>query len=605
MKFQLTGFIAFLVLFFSFESLGYAKRPEASARFWISEYGAVDKADNSRVLNAYDIFDRVGSATGKGIETSSNLIILSSFGKPCAFCIQDGSVILTIEGLNLCYRGVAEETGDARLAFLLGHEISHLVYDDLWHIRAYQYFQEHSFDETNKTALNILNRANSDQKELKADAYGLLYASMAGFDPKVVVNEHGMNFFKEWTNWSSDDKATEKSNKTKAKADHHPDPDTRADNLLTYMKALIADIDLFHFGKRLFQIGRYRDALSFFKAFQKTYPGREAYNNIGATHLQLSIAKLADCDASKAYQFHLASIIDSETRSIEFLPSVKRGNECLDDNQFRMQIGKAMQSFEMAIKQDPLHIPAKINLSSALILTGKYHDALGVLNDVLEIEPKHPDAINNKGIALYLLGPEIEVDMYPQSIQIFEELRVLEPGYLPALYNSGRIHWFRNRDAAAKESWKQFIEEQEKGEYSQLARSELGIRYKEHHQEPVPFGTFFDIKMLSLVDLGIIDPSEKKSLSQSGMTGKLLNLEDIFVEYYSSETSKILIIEGVVELIEIKLKDRISILEIQKQFGKENRSFEEMTGLITYVYDDFMIDVDDGFVSKVIIFDKV
>lgn len=36
------------------------------------------------------------------------------------------------------------------------------------------------------------------KKELQADSYGIIYASMAGYDPAVIVDTKGKNFFKEW-----------------------------------------------------------------------------------------------------------------------------------------------------------------------------------------------------------------------------------------------------------------------------------------------------------------------------------------------------------------------------------------------------------------------
>jgi len=35
-------------------------------------------------------------------------------------------------------------------------------------------------------------------------AYGMLYTSMAGYDPKIIVNADGTNFFQEWTDHSND-----------------------------------------------------------------------------------------------------------------------------------------------------------------------------------------------------------------------------------------------------------------------------------------------------------------------------------------------------------------------------------------------------------------
>lgn len=87
------------------------------------------------------------------------------------------------ETLDLCYRD--EKWGDDRLAFVLAHEIAHQLKDDFWHLK---FFQEVRGSEPLRLA-----------QELQADEYGIVYASMAGFNTDAIVTEDDqVNFFADW-----------------------------------------------------------------------------------------------------------------------------------------------------------------------------------------------------------------------------------------------------------------------------------------------------------------------------------------------------------------------------------------------------------------------
>jgi len=48
--------------------------------------------------------------------------------------LKDGTILLSQKGMEICYQAEDKNIGDARVAFVLGHEMAHLGNDDFWHI---------------------------------------------------------------------------------------------------------------------------------------------------------------------------------------------------------------------------------------------------------------------------------------------------------------------------------------------------------------------------------------------------------------------------------------------------------------------------------------
>jgi len=129
--------------------------------------------------------------------------------------------------------------------------------------------------------------------ELKADAYGILYASMAGYHPSALLQKNSTIFFH---NWSHQVSAS------------HPSPKSRAAQIKHQITSIRSTIMLFHIGLRLYQLGKYEDALPLLIAFQKTFPCREVSNLIGRIYYQQAINDLEEYDQQKAFQYKLSAM---------------------------------------------------------------------------------------------------------------------------------------------------------------------------------------------------------------------------------------------------------------------------------------------------------
>ncbi len=45
--------------------------------------------------------------------------------------------MLSTKTLEICYKQTFLEIGDARMAFVLGHELGHMAEDDYWHFKTF------------------------------------------------------------------------------------------------------------------------------------------------------------------------------------------------------------------------------------------------------------------------------------------------------------------------------------------------------------------------------------------------------------------------------------------------------------------------------------
>ncbi|KJR42016.1 peptidase M48 Ste24p [Candidatus Magnetoovum chiemensis] len=114
------------------------KNYQDDVEWWASEYNVVEGKDNPLVKRAERVFERLTAAADEAGHKKSRLLVIEQGLAPDAQSIKDGSVIITTKTLDVCYeKGVSEDTGDSRLAFILGHELAHIANKDFWHADAF------------------------------------------------------------------------------------------------------------------------------------------------------------------------------------------------------------------------------------------------------------------------------------------------------------------------------------------------------------------------------------------------------------------------------------------------------------------------------------
>ncbi len=565
--------------------LAHALPQQNSSPYWVNLYGALSEADHPLVSRIQEVFQRVLNAADKRGNRIPNLIILREIENPWAFCLKDGSVLLSQRAAEFCYQDVKKSVGDARMAFVLGHELAHLSSDDFWGTEAFQtlanFGPENPVTDTESVARvrDILFKSKDPAirkaKELKADAYGLLYASIAGYSPQHIVDTEGKNFFQHWT-----DQITKQIAYSE---DAHPEPKARATLLLSKMNAVKEQVYLFQMGVRLYQLGRYEDALDFMEVFQEEFPCREVFSNIGLIYYQKAMKELAECDRNRAYRFRPSVVLDTETRAETFL------RKCGEDL-FR----KSVRYFRHACKQDTLYATARVNLSAALILSEKHSEALSVLDVALKIQKDDPRAMNNRAIAMYLLGPSIQTDMFQQASDVLKAVIAKHPEYSDAYYNLGRIQAERERNAALRETWGKYLETEPFGIYSDIVRESL---QKEKPSPETRRSAPAEFTEACPVKLGETDDETERQLAK--FDEHTPDLRRTFGKCYVRGGVRVLVLEDVVEVVETPVRKAMRLSEITSKYGQPCRKHPAPSGVTTLVYDNFALDIQDDMVRKV------
>ena len=564
--------------------------------WWIEKYGVVDKGYDTLAARAEMIFQRVSMASDKTGKCIPRLLIIKGGGRPWVTSIRDGSVILTHGALRVCYKGVSKENGDSRLAFVLGHELAHLSKDEYWHAFAFADLDGKEISKELEDQLEEIRDISRDksvademfkEKELQADSYGMISMASAGYDPGAIIDNDNINFFEDWI-------AQTKRNITYEDS-QHPDPKVRAEFLRLRLDDVVKLLDCFTFGVTLYQIGRYEDAILLFDTFREQFPGREVFSNLGLSNYQIAIKALSFCDADLPYRFKLSTFIDPETYAVKL-----RGfgeSDCFKDKVFLRYIKRALEYLKLAVDKDHTYLPARINMSSALIMAGEYSRAISVTEEVLRIDRENAEALNNNAVALYLYGLSNNIEgASDNAIEIMRKVVGLNHNFGNPVYNIATIYSEEGRDASASDTWKAFLKIESTGDFANVARRNLGIELKENDVAASLTGPEPPFK-----------PGEEIKGELEKMLGKMkvreFSIGGSTIEIYEENDLRILARDFIVEVIEKVYDKGVRTEEFKTEYGKPLRVMNKYGGAIL-IYDDFAVDVIDGKVRKVIYFKK-
>lgn len=568
-----------------------------SAVWWVKTYGGLSAKDEPLVARAERIFDKVAAAADKNTKRFPRLVVVNYAFDPYAASIQDGSIILTFGGLKLCYQGVNQAKGDARLAFVLGHELAHSAKDDYWHAAAFAAVKEYKGSKVKerKTLLKYLqdtagqgvgekSKEVGKVRELQADSYGLIYMAMAGYDPKAVVDQDGTNFFREWI--------TQITGRSAFEGPGHPNTQERAEFFRAQLASIADEVALFTFGVRLYQIGRYEDALLLLDRFREKFPSREVFANIGLAHFQLAMKELAACDPTAPFRFKLPTIVDVKTLAA----NTTRGgnNACRDNEGYRRSLASAIRHLEMAASKDQQHFPTQVNLATAYIFAGEYARAMAAADTALKLSPDNPLAINCKAVALNLFGRLGGLDSTDAALVMLRGAAARNPEITDSLYNQAALAAEREREAAAKEAWKAFLAKEPAGPYARVAAKHLGLAVEAGQ----PASRNDNLK--PPVKLGEINGETAQFLK--GVSKRSFSIGRTAIDVYDGKEVRALAINGNIEVIETVLEKPRDLVEFKHEHGEPLRGLTTTVGT-TLVYRNFAVDVHDGGVKRMVFFE--
>jgi tetratricopeptide (TPR) repeat protein len=336
--------------------------PRAGIDFYLQSYGRVAP---SEIPDVYVVFEKVRSVADKSSLVNAQLIVVGDTKQASAFTLSDGTIFLSKRALAVIGESVTHEEAQARLAFVLGHELAHLASNDFWDNQISQALLDTSMAKelTTKGLGDMVDTsAGQQKKELKADDQGFLYAALAGYNVDSLLrpsrtNEDFLSF------WNA--KAGKRNDP------RYPLPEQRTSLLRLRLSELSNAVQYFDFGVRLMHFGRYREAIGFFREFQKQFPSRELFNNLGYCHLRLAVSQL---DPDYAYRYWLPMLSDLDTSLTKL--TMRSAQYSSDRKQWRMSAStreslmQAARYFELAIERDGEYAPSYVNLAVAQLLLG-------------------------------------------------------------------------------------------------------------------------------------------------------------------------------------------------------------------------------------------
>ncbi|MCJ7485328.1 MAG: tetratricopeptide repeat protein [Candidatus Aminicenantes bacterium] len=442
-----------LLLGFLAQLSGSAQEERSRLDFWKANYTELRPEDDARAAKAYEIFGRVINAAGKRAGVVPSLFIVKDAGAavPLAIALPDGGIVISRQVLDICYK--EPEKGDDRLAFVLAHEIAHQLKDDFWHLRFFQAVELSQKAKPGDAAVieEVRTIANTSQepllKEMQCDEYGIVYASMAGFDTRAIVLEDDkVNFFRYFA------AALDPGNiRGEARDTEHPSPDARAAAVKARLVQVLDVVDLFDLGLLFYQTGDFETASRLFSEFLRFYPGREVYHDLGASHHQIALKCYREWKGKdKDFPFKLSLTVESETRARQI--TLRNAPKPDWEARFKEEIAKAIEFYRTAIGQDPSFWPSANNLGCALLLQESPYEAVAVLQKALQSLPDSSLVLSNLGAAFYLAeNPQKAKEKLQAALKI-------SPAYEPALYNLGLVASLENDQDGSRKNWEVYLQ---------------------------------------------------------------------------------------------------------------------------------------------------
>ncbi|MHC1729333.1 MAG: tetratricopeptide repeat protein [Syntrophobacteraceae bacterium] len=484
------------------------ERPMESVDYWQRNYDELRPEDDPRARMAHEIFNRLAGTAGSRPGLIPRLFIVRSEPKNVSLpiVIPDGSVIISTKTLDICFKD--KNLGKDRLAFILGHELAHLFKDDFWHMKFFNAIKTAEAEKTSDSRLLEEIRqivGSTDQvlaKELQADEFGIVYASMAGFNTRAIVAEdEKFNFFIDWLK-SYDPAYSENAPKDPS----HPTPEQRAETVRTRLRQVLKNVDVYDLGLSFYQTGQFERAILAFQRFLTYFPSREVYHNLAASHHQMALKYYRMQEGAPDPLFRMSLAIDPHTRANAI---IVRGAED-PKHLYAEHLKEAIGFYHKAIAQDPGYVYSYNNLACALILRGEEGDAykaIGLLRDSLKIEPAGKDTLNSLGVAFYY------AENPAKARDCFLEANRLDPTYELPLFNLGRLALELGKENECRLYWSKYIELDGHSQWAGPVRKFLGT--EEVRSSPSNSITQGKEKVLGL-EIGAYDEDVSKDWGSPG-----------------------------------------------------------------------------------------
>ena len=406
----------------------------ATSKCYIDVYNSVTPTDFPVITRVNEIHKKLTLTIGSQQAKRSKLFVIESDGYPWAVALNDNSIVVTKGAIKRMYREDDLTLGDARVAFILGHELSHLGTEDLFHHKAFV---------TNEQRKDIQPSwlQSRPEEELRADLRGYTFASIAGYRTDLLVG--GDNDF--FRNWLSPVAST--NSKT------HPDNETRRQYLNHGFQKILKEVPYYWFSVAMAHFGQYKDALYLLEDHLNLVETQEAYANLGYVHIQLAREQMP---VELAYRYWIPTLLEPNS-ALE----LKRKRSLFDREippKAMHHLSLAEQNLKHAVNMDETNLTSYINLAAVyLYMPDKLHRAYAAIEDARQTPLGSKDNVRNQLESIYQLiriNDDLDNgDRWPKARDTLQAIANKPSAPSNLLYNFARMLDNRGRDDTAKQYW--------------------------------------------------------------------------------------------------------------------------------------------------------
>ncbi len=193
---------------------------------------------------------------------------------------------------------------------------------------------------------------------------GYVYAALSGYSVNSLLENSFNNktFLRHWL---------------KRPGEIYPAVGISEQELRDYLKRIEDKLLFFEFGVRLSHFNRCDEGEYFLREFERAFPAREVFNNLGFCYLQQARKEM---DSEQADLYWMPQILDAETLAYPLvmgkarLQTLKQAANSLS-RKGKQLLEKAETVLKKAVKADLEYIPARINLAVTYLYLGKPYAA--------------------------------------------------------------------------------------------------------------------------------------------------------------------------------------------------------------------------------------
>ena len=347
---------------------------------YIKWYGSISPSEDDQVAKVHQIFERVRNMADKNSQfRRPELVVLKNVSTEFwAEALPDGNIVLWKAAIDTIFQPAnspnQEIEAEARIAFILGHELGHLASDDYGFLKRYP--------------KNATQQRRS--RELAADKKGYAYAALSGYQVHLLLKKtsNNKNFLEQWL---------------KRPTEIYPPIDMSVAEFQDYLYKIQYKITFFEFGVRLSHFERCNDAVSLLLEFKQVFPAREVFNNLGYCYLQLARQEM---DNVHADFYWMPQILDAETlaaaivRGEEEVKTLKQAARFLSKSATEW-LKKAEAVLKQAEAADLDYYPARVNLAVTYLYLGKPFEARRWIDEAYLLAPKNLEIQGLRTVIFY------------------------------------------------------------------------------------------------------------------------------------------------------------------------------------------------------------